>query len=204
MDFSLADIRQLLELRDQVAARDEARLLTRSKPDAVTRCLRTLHHLSDELQSLLNRCASAECCPILELKEVGAAALSPACRRPQKRSGVSPGGLASRSHVADRAYAAMVLWCRWSAVSRRGPNTGLLESDRRQAVFARYSGDSVGRHSCSHRRTSGLPCLLHHRADVRGIAGIGEDDALDFVRRQPCAHGHGEQVDLFLGAGADQ
>lgn len=71
MDFSLAEIRQLLELWDQpVAARDEVRLLARSKLDAVTRRLRNLRHLSDELQSLLNRCASAECCPILELKEV--------------------------------------------------------------------------------------------------------------------------------------
>lgn len=70
MDFTLAEIGQLLELRDHPAtARAEARRLAHNKLEAVTRRVRTLHHLRDELRLLLNLCAGSEGqCPILEMK----------------------------------------------------------------------------------------------------------------------------------------
>ncbi len=71
MDFKLAEIKQLLELRDHPpSARDEARRLTRDKLAEVIERLRTLRHLRDELRLLLNLCATDENCPILELKTV--------------------------------------------------------------------------------------------------------------------------------------
>lgn len=70
MDFSLAEIRQLLELRDHpTGARDEARRLAHGKLDEVIKRLRTLRHLRDELRLLLNLCAGATAgCPILEMQ----------------------------------------------------------------------------------------------------------------------------------------
>lgn len=69
MDFKLAEIRQLLELRDHPpSAREEARRLAHAKLAEVIERLGTLRHLRDELRLLLNLCASAEQCPILELK----------------------------------------------------------------------------------------------------------------------------------------
>lgn len=72
MDFSLAEIRQLLELRDHPAtARDEARRLARGKLDEVIQRMSTLRHLRDELRLLLNLCASAkDGCPILEMQPI--------------------------------------------------------------------------------------------------------------------------------------
>lgn len=93
MDFSLAEIRQLLELRDHPAtARDEARLLARSKFDAVAQRLRALRHLRNELQLLLNLCAGATGrCPILDLEQAPQAAAAgnrrnaPSRPRPQTK-----------------------------------------------------------------------------------------------------------------------
>lgn len=70
MDFSLAEIGQLLELRDHPAtARVEARRLAHAKLEAVTARVRTLRHLRDELSLLLNLCAGSNGqCPILEMK----------------------------------------------------------------------------------------------------------------------------------------
>ncbi len=70
MDFSLAEIRQLLELRDHPAtARAEARRLAHGKLDAVTQRLRTLRHLHDELRLLLNLCTRVDgSCPILAME----------------------------------------------------------------------------------------------------------------------------------------
>ncbi|MGH8112181.1 MAG: MerR family transcriptional regulator [Rhodanobacteraceae bacterium] len=68
MDFKLAEIRQLLELRDHPpAARVEARKLAHDKLKQVIERLRALRHLREELRLLLNLCASAEQCPILKL-----------------------------------------------------------------------------------------------------------------------------------------
>lgn len=68
MDFKLAEIKQLLELRDHPpSAREEARRLAHEKLTEVTERLRTLRHLRDELRLLLNLCTGAEQCPILEL-----------------------------------------------------------------------------------------------------------------------------------------
>ncbi|TAM19625.1 MAG: hypothetical protein EPN68_13805, partial [Rhodanobacter sp.] len=73
MDFKLAQLQQLLELRDQpTGAREEARRLAHDKLMEVLERLRTLRHLRDELRLLLNLCASAEQCPILELKSARA------------------------------------------------------------------------------------------------------------------------------------
>lgn len=70
MDFSLAEIRQLLELRDHPdTARAEARRLAHGKLEAVTRRMRTLRHLRNELRLLLNLCVGAnEGCPILDMQ----------------------------------------------------------------------------------------------------------------------------------------
>lgn len=70
MDFSLAEIGQLLELRDHPAtARVEARRLAHAKLEAVTARVRALRHLHDELSLLLNLCAGSKGqCPILEMK----------------------------------------------------------------------------------------------------------------------------------------
>ncbi|MDE2085819.1 MAG: heavy metal-responsive transcriptional regulator [Xanthomonadaceae bacterium] len=68
MDFRLAEIRRLLELRnDPSTSRNEARRLTRSKLAEIDRRMRDLKHLRDELRLLLNLCdASADTCPILQ------------------------------------------------------------------------------------------------------------------------------------------
>lgn len=70
MDFTLAEIGQLLELRDHPAtAREEARRLAHNKLKAVTQRVHALRHLSNELRLLLNLCADSEGqCPIPELK----------------------------------------------------------------------------------------------------------------------------------------
>lgn len=70
MDFTLAEIGQLLELRDHPAtAREAARRLAHDKLTAVTQRVRTLRHLRDELRLLLNLCAGgAGQCPILDMK----------------------------------------------------------------------------------------------------------------------------------------
>ena len=73
MDFSLAEIRQLLELRDRPAgARDEARRLAHRKLSAVDQRLRSLRHLRDELRLLLSLCAAGTggSCPILAMEPV--------------------------------------------------------------------------------------------------------------------------------------
>lgn len=87
MDFSLAEIGQLLELRDHPAtARAKARRLAHNKLEAVTQRMRTLRHLRDELRLLLNLCASSEGrCPILEMKPEPAATHSQ--RRVPRRAG---------------------------------------------------------------------------------------------------------------------
>lgn len=87
MDFSLAEIRLLLELRDHPAtSREVARRLARGKLDAVIERLRALRHLRDELRLLLNLCAGAnEGCPILEMNS--APSPQPARSRKPNRTG---------------------------------------------------------------------------------------------------------------------
>lgn len=68
MNFSLAEIRSLLNLRERPqAARDDARRLTTEKLAEVESRLKSLRVLRNELRLLLNLCADAEDgCPILE------------------------------------------------------------------------------------------------------------------------------------------
>jgi len=68
MQFSLKEIAELLKMReDPQHARDEVRLLTRSKLSEVEEHLDDLQFLRNELQLLLNLCtASEEGCPIIE------------------------------------------------------------------------------------------------------------------------------------------
>lgn len=84
MDFKLAEIKQLLELRDHPpSAREEARRLAHAKLEEVIERLRTLRRLRDELSLLLNLCAGAENCPILELKPTRPAPAAKTSRSPR-------------------------------------------------------------------------------------------------------------------------
>ena len=68
MQFSLKEIAELIKMReDPQHARDEVRILTRSKLSEVEEHLDDLQFLRNELQLLLNLCtASEEGCPIIE------------------------------------------------------------------------------------------------------------------------------------------
>jgi MerR family transcriptional regulator, copper efflux regulator len=68
MKFSLKEIAELLKMReDPQHARDEVRLLTRSKLTEIEEHLDDLQFLRNELQLLLNLCtASEDGCPIIE------------------------------------------------------------------------------------------------------------------------------------------
>jgi len=68
MNFSLAEIRSLLQLREHPqAAREGARRLTAEKFVAVEARMKTLRLLRNEMRLLLNLCAgSKDGCPILE------------------------------------------------------------------------------------------------------------------------------------------
>ncbi len=68
MQFSLKEIAELLKMReDPQHAREEVRILTRSKLSEVEEHLDDLQFLRNELQLLLNLCtASEEGCPIIE------------------------------------------------------------------------------------------------------------------------------------------
>ncbi len=68
MRFSLKEIAELLKMReDPQHARDEVRILTRSKLSEVEEHLDDLQFLRNELQLLLNLCvASEDGCPIIE------------------------------------------------------------------------------------------------------------------------------------------
>ena len=73
MRFSLKEIGELLNMReDPQRARDEVRLLTRSKLTDVEEHLDELQFLRNELQLLLNLCtASEDGCPIIESIDQG-------------------------------------------------------------------------------------------------------------------------------------
>ena len=73
MQFSLKEISELLKMReDPQHARDEIRLLTRSKLTEVEEHLDDLQFLRNELQLLLNLCtASEDGCPIIESIDQG-------------------------------------------------------------------------------------------------------------------------------------
>ena len=73
MRFSLREIAELLKMReDPQHARDEIRLLTRSKLSEVEEHLDDLQFLRNELQLLLNLCtASEDGCPIIESIDEG-------------------------------------------------------------------------------------------------------------------------------------
>ena len=68
MKFSLKEITELLKMReDPQHARDEVRLLTRTKLSEIEEHLDDLQFLRNELQLLLNLCAASEDgCPIIE------------------------------------------------------------------------------------------------------------------------------------------
>ncbi len=68
MQFSLKEIAELLKMRqDPQHARDEIRILTRSKLSEVEEHLGDLQFLRNELQLLLNLCTASENgCPIIE------------------------------------------------------------------------------------------------------------------------------------------
>jgi DNA-binding transcriptional MerR regulator len=68
MNFSLAEISQLLEMRENPArAKKNVRQLTRNKLDEVELHLKTLTTLHNELTLLLNLCTgSANGCPIID------------------------------------------------------------------------------------------------------------------------------------------
>lgn len=68
MNFSLTEIRSLLQLRERPqAAREDARRMTGEKLAQVETRLKSLRLLRNELRLLLNLCAGAEDgCPILE------------------------------------------------------------------------------------------------------------------------------------------
>ena len=68
MQFSLKEIAELLKMReDPQHARDEVRILTRSKLSEVEEHLDDLQFLRNELQLLLNLCTASENgCPIIE------------------------------------------------------------------------------------------------------------------------------------------
>ncbi len=73
MRFSLKEIAELLKMReDPQTARDEVRLLTRSKLTEIEEHLDDLQFLRNELQLLLNLCAaSGDGCPIIESIDEG-------------------------------------------------------------------------------------------------------------------------------------
>ena len=73
MQFNLKEIAELLKMReDPQHARDEVRLLTRSKLSEVEEHLADLQFLRNELQLLLNLCtASEDGCPIIESIDEG-------------------------------------------------------------------------------------------------------------------------------------
>jgi len=75
MRFSLKEIAELLKMRDDPQkARDEVRVLTRSKLDEIEEHLGDLQFLRNELQLLLNLCAASEDgCPIIEGMDEGKA-----------------------------------------------------------------------------------------------------------------------------------
>jgi len=68
MNFSLAEIAQLLQMRtDPQHARDEVRLLTAQKLATISEHIKDLTVLRDELQLLSNLCRGSEGgCPIIE------------------------------------------------------------------------------------------------------------------------------------------
>jgi len=68
MNFSLAEIGQLLEMRDSTqTARDDVRELTHRKLAEIEKSVAELATLRNELQLLVNLCQSADDgCPILE------------------------------------------------------------------------------------------------------------------------------------------
>ncbi len=68
MNFSLAEIRDLLQMRkDPQHVRNEVRQLTRQKLEAIEAHLQELSTLRNELQLLLNLCqSSAGGCPIID------------------------------------------------------------------------------------------------------------------------------------------
>ena len=69
MDFSLAEIAQLLKLRsDPVASRSEVRELAEDKLDAINRRISTLRKLQKELQGLVDECQHGPpgACPIIK------------------------------------------------------------------------------------------------------------------------------------------
>ncbi len=68
MRFSLKEIAELLKMRENPqTARDEIRLLTRSKLTEIEEHLDDLQFLRNELQLLLNLCTASENgCPIIE------------------------------------------------------------------------------------------------------------------------------------------
>ncbi len=89
MNFSLAEIGELLRMRDRPQrARAGARKLTRRKLDEIEAYLADLKTLRNELQLLLELCASSnDGCPILENIDEGGPsrkASRSAHRRPQK------------------------------------------------------------------------------------------------------------------------
>lgn len=73
MRFSLKEIAELLKMRENPqTARDEVRLLTRSKLTEIEEHLDDLQFLRNELQLLLNLCtASEDGCPIIESIDEG-------------------------------------------------------------------------------------------------------------------------------------
>ena len=68
MKFSLKEIAELIKMReDPQHARDEVRMLTRTKLSEIEEHLNDLQFLRNELQLLLNLCvAGEEGCPIIE------------------------------------------------------------------------------------------------------------------------------------------
>lgn len=73
MKFSLKEIAELLKMRENPQhARDEVRLLTRSKLTEIEEHLDDLQVLRNELQLLLNLCTASENgCPIIESIDEG-------------------------------------------------------------------------------------------------------------------------------------
>lgn len=69
MDFSLAEIAQLLKLRmDPVSSRAEVRSLAEDKLIAITQRIKTLRKLQKELQGLVDAChqSGPGACPIIK------------------------------------------------------------------------------------------------------------------------------------------
>jgi DNA-binding transcriptional MerR regulator len=69
MDFSLAEIAQLLRLRvDPVSSRTEVRQLAEEKLDAISQRISTLRKLQKELQGMINECqhGAPGACPIIK------------------------------------------------------------------------------------------------------------------------------------------